>query len=332
MLTLEDFKRRRQERTSSSLTADRVYAHLRDSIRNAELLPNERLVEDDIAAWLNVSRTPVREALLRLKQEGVVERRGGWIVRERTAREIVELLEARLALESHSARLAAGRTSAATLDALTELADQMEQPNLPRREFNILNERFHGLIVDSTGNSVLRNLHGQTKFNYWDLSTPVVFTPDIDMQVHEQHRELIAALREGESDRAATIATNHVRLTMVTVLTAVARGVSDMSISPPVVIKVASSHLYPGLRVVAENVSVAQDLASKEAVVLFSDGATSEARFDKHDGELSLYVSGYTTFQGTPIVAKRWPVLDTTERPNGLELHLGKAEPSEPVT
>lgn len=329
MLTLEDFKRRRQERTSSSLTADRVYAHLRDSIRNAELLPNERLVEDDIAAWLNVSRTPVREALLRLKQEGVVERRGGWIVRERTAREIVELLEARLALESHSARLAAGRTSVVTLDALTALADQMETPGLPRREFNILNERFHGLIVDSTGNSVLRNLHGQTKFNYWDISTPVVFTPEIDLQVHEQHRELIAALREGESDRAATIATNHVRLTMVTVLTAVARGVSDMSIAPPIVIKVPSSHLYPGMKLTAENAPFGQSLAEREAIVLFSDGATSEARFDARNGEVGLYVAGYTTFSGTHIAAKRWPVLDTTERPNGLELHLGKAEPTE---
>lgn len=322
-LTLEEFKRLRKER--SGVTADRVYAQLRESIRNAELAPNERLVEDDIAAWLQVSRTPVREALLRLQQEGAVERRGGWIVRERTPREITELLEARLAIESHAAYLAAGRVSQETLDALTDLAKQMEAPDLSRRRFNVLNEHFHGLIVESSRNSVLKNLYAQTQLNYWDLSTPVVFTPDVDKVVHEQHFDLIAALRDGNSDRARIVVTNHVRLTMATVLPAVARGVSDVSIAPPVVIKVPSSHLYPGLRLVAENAPNSGTLVSKEAVILFSDGSTSEARFDSHDDELHLYVRAYTTLSGTHIPAKRWPVLDTDKTANGLELHLGKA-------
>lgn len=322
--TLEEFKRLRKERTS--LTADRVYAHLRDSIRNAELAPNVRLVEDDIAAWLQVSRTPVREALLRLQQEGVVERRGGWIVRERTPHEIAELLEARLALESHAAYLAAGRVDEGTLGEMTDLANQMQAPGLSRRDFNILNERFHGLIVDATGNSVLRNLYAQTKFNYWEISTPVVFTPDVDVVVHDQHHTMIAALREGNGDRARTVATNHVRLTMVTVLTAVARGVSDVNIAPPIVLRVPASHLYPGLRLIAENAPGSGQLAPKGAMVLFSDGSTSEARFSEaDDGGVHLYVSAYSTLSDTQIPAKRWPIIEVTKMPEGLELHLGKA-------
>lgn len=323
MPTLEEFTRLRKER--SSLTADRVYSHLRDSIRNGELSPNVRLVEDDIAAWLQVSRTPVREALLRLQQEGVVERRGGWIVRERTPHEIAELLEARLAIESHAAHLAAGRVSEDTLIALTDLADKMQAPDLSRRDFNILNERFHNLIVDSTGNSVLKNLYAQTKFNYWEISTPVVFTPDVDMVVHDQHHEMITALREGNGDRARTVATNHVRLTMVTVLTAVARGVSDVSISPPIILRVPASHIYPGLRLLAENVPANGTLHGKVALVLFSDGSTSEARFDDATTGPVLYVSSYSTLSDTQIAAKRWPVIDTIRQPQGLELHLGKA-------
>ncbi len=307
------------------MAADRVYAHLRDSIRNAELAPNERLVEDDIAAWLQVSRTPVREALLRLQQEGVVERRGGWIVRERSPREIAELLDARLALEAHCAYLAAGRMNESTLATMTELASQMEAPDLSRRDFNILNERFHGMIVDATCNSVLKNLYAQTKFNYWDISTPVIFTPDVDLVVHEQHHGIIDALREGDRDRAKLLATNHVRLTMVTVLTAVARGVTDVSIAPPISIKVPNSHLYPGLRLIAENALGSGGLAGKDAMVLFSDGSTSEARFAEMDGDTLLYVSSYTTMSGTHIAAKRWPILEVTKKPGGLELHLGKA-------
>lgn len=62
--------------------ADAVYEQLRGAISRADLPPNQRLVEGEIAGRLQVSRTPVREALVRLEQEGLVVRDHGWIVKD----------------------------------------------------------------------------------------------------------------------------------------------------------------------------------------------------------------------------------------------------------
>lgn len=212
---------RRKAQENTRVVADSVYARLRAAILSAELRPNRRLVEDDLADWLRVSRTPVREALLRLEQEGLVERDRGWIVRERNPTETRALVECRLAIEGYAARLAAARISQASLAELTTLADAMEESGLSRLEFNRLNEEFHRLITLAADNPMLANLHAQTKMNYWNLSVPVVFTPDVDRQVHEHHRSLLVALAAGDGSTAEQIARRHVQLTMDIVLEAV---------------------------------------------------------------------------------------------------------------
>src|ERR1051326_9590051 len=89
---------------------DGLYERLRHSIVSGELRPSQRVLELELAAQLEVSRTPVREALQRLAGDGLVlSHRRGWIVREHTALEIKEIYECRMALEGYAARLAARR-------------------------------------------------------------------------------------------------------------------------------------------------------------------------------------------------------------------------------
>src|SRR5690242_1294185 len=77
---------------ASAGLADGVYQRLRSAIVRGDLRPNERLVEADLAVWLEVSRTPVRECLQRLAAERlVVNRRRGWIVQEHTVEDIREI-------------------------------------------------------------------------------------------------------------------------------------------------------------------------------------------------------------------------------------------------
>jgi DNA-binding GntR family transcriptional regulator len=202
-----------------------VYERLRDSILSAELRPNRRLVEDELAEWLNVSRTPVREVLLRLEQEGLVERNRGWVVREHNPAEIRARLECRLAIEGYGARLAATRRTEATLRELGAMADAMEEPVLSRREFNRINDVFHRTITEAAGNRTLARLHTHTKMNYWDLSVPVVFGPEVDQEIHQGHRALIDALARGDGAEAEQIARRHVQLTMRIVFGAL--GIED---------------------------------------------------------------------------------------------------------
>ena len=93
--------------------ADDVYEQILSAILSGEIFPGERLIQETIANQIDVSRTPVREALLRLEQEGILEAagRGGFQIRDISEREIRDLYTVREAVEGFAARLLAGRLS-----------------------------------------------------------------------------------------------------------------------------------------------------------------------------------------------------------------------------
>lgn len=199
--------------TITENAADQVHSQLRDAILSGELRPNHRLVEVTLADELGVSRTPVREALLRLRQEGLVIQSHGWLVRDHDPAEVLEYLEARAALESVTARLAAKRIDESQLATLRELLDAMEDRTRSRREINSLNSRFHALISEAGGNVVLTKFARGTDINYWTFTTPVVFTEADDRRVDDDHRALLEALERRDANAAESIARAHVEAT-----------------------------------------------------------------------------------------------------------------------
>ncbi|HRW25408.1 MAG TPA: GntR family transcriptional regulator [Spirochaetia bacterium] len=205
-------------RSGPGAVTDGVYARLREAIVSAELRPNGRLVESELAVRLDVSRTPVREALLRLEQEGFVRRERGWVVRENEPEEVRSRLECRVAIEGYAARLASQRRDEARLASLRGLAEAMLAGEREPGRMHALNDSFHGLILEASGNATLALLHAQTKMNYWDLSVPVVFTPDDDRLVDEQHAALLAAIADRDADEAERVARAHVQRTLDIVL------------------------------------------------------------------------------------------------------------------
>ncbi|MCX4097119.1 GntR family transcriptional regulator [Nocardia sp. alder85J] len=203
----------RKPRGGAENIADAVHEQLRDAILSAEFRPNHRLVEEELAERLQVSRTPVREALLRLRQEGLVEQRRGWIVRDHAPEELLEIIEARAGVEAHTAHLAAERIGAAELTRLEELIAEMESPPPTRAKLNELNGEFHRIITEASGNALLTQFHRRTKLNYWNLTQPVVFTPADDEVVNAQHRLLVSALRARDAETAGRVAREHVENT-----------------------------------------------------------------------------------------------------------------------
>ncbi len=100
---------------------EKVYQSLRRMVLLGEIRPNERLVETELASRLQVSRTPVREALQRLASDGlIVSRLPGWVVYEHSPMEIRDLYEARVALEGYAARLAALRAPGQEVERIAE--------------------------------------------------------------------------------------------------------------------------------------------------------------------------------------------------------------------
>src|SRR5580765_5612350 len=93
-------------RTTAVLTQDRTYEFIKDAITSLRFPPGQHLGTEELSQLVNASRTPVREALGRLAQEGLVEREGGWgyVVRQVSVKDVLELYAVREALEVQAAR------------------------------------------------------------------------------------------------------------------------------------------------------------------------------------------------------------------------------------
>jgi DNA-binding GntR family transcriptional regulator len=191
---------------------DVVCDAIRDRIASGVHRPGERLVEDRLADDLGVSRNPVREALRALEVEGYVELipRRGAIVADLSPEVVAEIFEVRGALEALGAGLAAQRAAPTQVRRLERLLDTAAQA-LERgdlRRLPDLNTRFHQLILDMGGNSLLGEtmapLRGRTQ---WIFSRTVA---DRAAQSLAEHRELADAIADGDADRAATLAAAHV--------------------------------------------------------------------------------------------------------------------------
>lgn len=194
--------------------SDLALAHIRGIILSGAVRPNHRLVEEELAGQLGVSRTPVREALLRLRQEGLVVQRKGWFVKDHDPTEVLEFLEARAGLESAAARLAARRIDAPRLELLESLIVQMEAAGENRKAFDELNGRFHAAITEAGANPVLTSLTRGTTIHYWNFPVPILFTREEDTAINEEHRQLLTALRRRDGEAAARLAWVHVERTV----------------------------------------------------------------------------------------------------------------------
>jgi DNA-binding GntR family transcriptional regulator len=193
--------------------ADTVYRELRDGILDARYRPGHRLVEAELAAKLAVSRTPIREALVRLRQDGLVVQRNGWSVRDHEPAELMLIIEARASVESSAAYLAASRLTEDELADLEDLLDRMEDSAISRHHLNELNNQFHATVTAGAGNPLLVQFSRRTQINYWNFNRPVVFTPADDSLDNRQHRELVDALRRRDAEAAQRIAREHVEST-----------------------------------------------------------------------------------------------------------------------
>jgi GntR family transcriptional regulator, vanillate catabolism transcriptional regulator len=202
---------------------------LRDLILQGALSPGERVSELQMVDRLGVSRTPVRMALVRLEEEGLLEAipSGGFAVRAFSEREVFEAIEIRGTLEGLAARLAAERgigrneleTAAEYLDALDEVvrADDFETDGISR--YIELNAQFHALLIDLAGSQALaRQLERASALPF---ASPSAFvqaqsrSPEarhLLMIAQDQHRCVINAIERREGARAEAIMREHARL------------------------------------------------------------------------------------------------------------------------
>jgi DNA-binding GntR family transcriptional regulator len=185
--------------------ATEVYEQLRTAIVEGSIRPNERLIEADLAARLEVSRTPIRESMLRLAGDGlIVAHRRGWIVREHSQEEIREVYEVRAALEGFAAGLAAQRATDEELAGI-ESIHQVYIGTVSRESRNHLvehNDAFHNAVIAAAKNTLLAE---QIRRNsqYYFIHRISGFLTDEEVRTSiDGHELLVRALLARDADLA----------------------------------------------------------------------------------------------------------------------------------
>lgn len=138
--------------------ADIVYDQLLEAIRSGAITEDQHLVQEKLAEQMQISRTPVREALLRLEQEGILVSsvRGGFSLYRMTQREVRELYQARAAIEGQAARILAAHLNPETVAALRETIRTEENISSSSVDaYFKANRAIHRKIVELSNNRYL---------------------------------------------------------------------------------------------------------------------------------------------------------------------------------
>jgi DNA-binding GntR family transcriptional regulator len=190
-----------------------VFASLRDAIWEGRFAPGERIPEEEIAHSLGVSRTPVRDALRRLQERGMLVVGAGrsLVVAELSKQQVLELYAMREILEGSAARFAAQHANEAEIDLLHRVLDELDKHQDDARMLVSLNRRFHRAICETAHNryliatldgmhDALALLHGNT-----------FRVPNRRSKTDAEHRRIVLAIERRDADGAEKAARDHVR-------------------------------------------------------------------------------------------------------------------------
>jgi len=217
--------------------ADQVYADLKAQMHDFRLVPGDRFSEAELSVQLGVSRTPVREALLRLRNEGLldVESKSGWFVRPIDFDKLEQLYDLRVILESASVqRLCTRAEPAPELDALkavwlVPVAERLADG----REVGALDELFHATLVRAVGNEEMARVH-------WDVTERIRIIRHLDFTrpdrvdaTYAEHAKILRSIIQRKPEQAQLLLKTHIeqskaevrKITLATLHEARARSV-----------------------------------------------------------------------------------------------------------
>ncbi|HEX2337075.1 MAG TPA: GntR family transcriptional regulator [Hyphomicrobiaceae bacterium] len=194
----------------------RAYEALKSAILNMNIYADEaelRLDERDLSQRFGVSRTPLREALAQLDQEGlvrIVARRGIFIVRK-TKAEILDMITVWAALESMAARLATEHAAGDEIAQLHALVDQFSQDEIARKmgEYSDANINFHQAIIGIGKCALIVEMSNDLFFHMRAIRQRTIFEQDRAKRSIVDHKEIVVALEARDTERAERLVRQH---------------------------------------------------------------------------------------------------------------------------
>ena len=190
-----------------------VYQKLRAAIEVGELKPGQRVMEVEVAEWLKVSRTPVREALRRLESEGmlVVEPRMGLVVASISRQAMLELYVMREVLEGTAARLCARNASDLEVMELDELVKREARLQNDAQALVRHNRLFHEALHRGAHNRYLEKSLAAVNASMYLLGPSQMLLPARAETARNEHAEIFDCIRKRDADAAEATARRHVR-------------------------------------------------------------------------------------------------------------------------
>ena len=201
---------------------DVVFNTLREAILKGELKPGERLMELQLAAKLGVSRTPIREAIRMLEQEGlaVTIPRKGAEVAKMTEKDMEDVLQIRDALDELAASIACEQMTKEQLDTLTETMHEFEESTKSKdlKKIAAADVQFHDIIYQATGNPKLVNMLNNLREQMYRYRLEYIKDEDKRQILQLEHEKILAALRLRHMAEAKAVARGHIDNQEITVL------------------------------------------------------------------------------------------------------------------
>ena len=191
-----------------------VYEELKMQILKGSIIPGTRMMEVELAEEMGVSRTPIREAIRKLEKEGLVtiEPRRGAYASMISTEDMVEILEVRQDLEGLAAYFAADRMTGEQMAELKEVSNNYNEAVKRGKMEDMIkyDTRFHHIIVESCRNKILVQMIEQLqelvlrfRYIYYDNFRRAENMP-------EEHEAIVAAISEGNADKARAAADIHI--------------------------------------------------------------------------------------------------------------------------
>ena len=201
--------------------AEQVYAELKGQMLDFRLVPGDRFSEAEIGTRLGVSRTPVREALFRLRNEGLldVESKSGWFVRPIDFAHLDELYDLRIVLEQASvARLVARADDPPALEVLKAawLVPAAERLS-DAKAVGALDERFHATLVAAAGNGEIARVHQELTERIRIVRRLDFTRADRIEATYLEHAKILRAVIQRKADAAALLLKSHIEQSKVEV-------------------------------------------------------------------------------------------------------------------
>ena len=197
---------------SSILIRDGVYEHIRADILSCVLLPGARIFENDLAKRYDVSKSPVRDALLRLQEQGLIEvlPRKGYLIRPISKSDAYDLYEMRLLLEKSSLRRACNEASDEDLASLDQFR-AVDNGDLVH--WVMYNRNFHRRITELSGNSRMARITAEVIDQFDRLTFVGVSSAPSETTSEKsvaEHVEIIDALQARDRSKVTKLITKHI--------------------------------------------------------------------------------------------------------------------------